>query len=268
MCLSLGFEGRLRVEAGGPEKHLNIRAGLAKLIRAHRGEVEHDLSPRWKGVEKPYRPLSISKPVWIALACVAAVLASGFLGLSYALSTSTGRVAGQIAGIDSGTVPVLDRPAPPVIPPPPDVSEVDRVAEFLSEEIAEGIVEVFPDANTVVIRLAGSGMFASASDTLNADFDVPLSRVAAALDDVDGPVIVAGHSDSVPIRSARFASNLALSLARAEAVAARVASLIKDPSRLKAEGRADREPIAPNDTPEGRATNRRIEIVLVQREGQ
>ena len=268
MCLSLGFEGRLRVEAGGPEKHLNIRAGLAKLIRAHRGEVEHDLSPRWKGVEKPYRPLSISKPVWIALACVAAVLASGFLGLSYALSTSTGRVAGQIAGIDSGTVPVLDRPAPPVIPPPPDVSEVDRVAEFLSEEIAEGIVEVFPDANTVVIRLAGSGMFASASDTLNADFDVPLSRVAAALDDVDGPVIVAGHSDSVPIRSARFASNLALSLARAEAVAVRVASLIKDPSRLKAEGRADREPIAPNDTPEGRATNRRIEIVLVQREGQ
>src|SRR5690606_10844082 len=63
MCLSLGFEGRLRVEAGGPEKHLNTRAGLAKLIRAHRGEVEHDLSPRWKGVEKPYRPLSISKPV-------------------------------------------------------------------------------------------------------------------------------------------------------------------------------------------------------------
>jgi type VI secretion system protein ImpK len=92
--------------------------------------------------------------------------------------------------------------------------------------------------------------------------------VAAALNDVQGPVIVAGHSDSQPIRSARFPNNLALSLARAEAVAERVGSKVAEPTRLSAEGRADREPIAPNDTAEGRATNRRIEIVLVQKDGQ
>jgi type VI secretion system protein ImpK len=269
MCLSLGFEGRLRVEPGGQEKHQNIRAGLAKLIRAHRGQLEHDLSPLWKGIDKPYKPLSIFKPIWIAVACVAALLATGFIGLSYALSTGSSRVAGQLAAIDSGFVPVLDRPAPPVIPPPPpENGELERVTGFLEEEIAEGIVSVFQSANTIVIRLSGSGMFASASDVLEEAFEVPLTRVAAALDDVDGPVIVAGHSDSQPIRSARFPNNLALSLARAEAVAERVGSKIADPTRLSAEGRADREPIAPNDTAEGRATNRRIEIVLVQKDGQ
>ena len=85
-CLALGFEGRLRVEQGGPERHLNIRAGLARIIRAQRGEVEHDLSPHWPGVDKPHKPLSAWKPVWIAVGVTAALLGGGFVGLSQALS--------------------------------------------------------------------------------------------------------------------------------------------------------------------------------------
>ena len=64
----------------------------------------------------------------------------------------------------------------------------------------------------------------------------------------------------------RFPSNMALSLARAEAVQKFLAPLIDDPARLSAEGRADKEPIVANDSADGRATNRRIEVVLV-REG-
>jgi type VI secretion system protein ImpK len=163
---------------------------------------------------------------------------------------------------------VLERRAPPVvIQQRPDDAQLQRVAQFLEEEIKEGIVEVFQDANTITVRIAGSGMFASGSDKLQSAFDVPLSRVATALNDTKGPVIVVGHSDNVPIRSARFPSNMHLSLARAESVMKSVGQKLNDPSRLTAEGRADKEPIADNATRDGRATNRRIEVVLIREEG-
>jgi type VI secretion system protein ImpK len=68
----------------------------------------------------------------------------------------------------------------------------------------------------------------------------------------------------VPIKTARFPSNLHLSLARAESVMRSVAPRLDDPDRLTAEGRADAQPLAPNDTAEGRARNRRIEVILVK----
>jgi type VI secretion system protein ImpK len=107
-------------------------------------------------------------------------------------------------------------------------------------------------------------MFGSGSDRLQAAFNEPLTKVANALNEADGPIIIVGHSDNVPIRSSRFGSNMALSLARAESVMKDLAGKIEDSSRLKAEGRADQEPIASNDTRDGRARNRRIEIVLVR----
>lgn len=266
MCLTLGFEGRLRVEGNGQEKHMNIRAGLARIISQCRGVPERDLSPHWQGLDQAHVPRSIWKPVWIASGVAMLFLASGFIGFSYALSNGAGRVAGQFAGLASAK-PLIDVQAPPVepAPPPPDANaELDRVSGFLEEEIAEGVVKVFQDFNTITVRLTGSNMFGSGSDQLTDAFQRPVARVAAALNDTEGPVIVVGHSDNVPIRSARFPSNLALSLARAESVLRSIGRQISDPSRLRAEGRADRDPIATNQTPEGRAQNRRIEIVLVR----
>ena len=120
------------------------------------------------------------------------------------------------------------------------------------------------NASTSTVRLAGSGMFGSGSDRLQPAFAAPLAKVAQALNETEGPIIIMGHSDNIPIRSSRFASNMHLSLARAESVMRTLAGEIDDSDRLKAEGRADKEPIAPNDTREGRAKNRRIEIVLVR----
>jgi len=266
MCLSLGFEGRLRVEQGGSDKHLNIRAGLARVIRANRGDGDRALSPHWPGVQKPHRALSAWKPFWIAVGSVAALLGTGFVGLSWALSNQTERLLGQLSALDPGGAAALERRAPPVVPKPSvdDEAQLKRVAGFLEAEIKEKLVTVFQDANTITIRLAGSGMFGSGSDSLKPAFQVPLERVAAALKDTKGPIIVMGHSDNQPIKTARFPSNMHLSLARAEAVTKTLAELVDDKSRLTAEGQADKSPIAANDTAEGRAQNRRIEIVLVR----
>lgn len=267
MCLSLGFEGRLRVEQGGGEKHLNIRAGLARLIRAQRGPVESDLSPHWPGVDRPHRRLSAWKPVWIATLLLAAMLSLGFIGVSWALSGATERVTGRLVTLDSGTPPTLERLAPPPPPPaPPPPQQLNRVKEFLGQEIEDGIVEVSEDVSDLTILLAGSGMFGSGSDVLTERFEEPLLNVGAALEDQSGQIIIVGHSDSQPIATARFPNNMALSLARAESVRARLAGILTDASRLSAEGRADKEPIADNATREGRATNRRIEIILLKAE--
>ncbi|MBK0327124.1 type VI secretion system protein TssL [Rhodobacteraceae bacterium F11138] len=270
MCMSLGFEGRLRVEQGGAEKHLQIRGALARIIRAQRGPLERDLSPHWEGENKPFQPRSVWRVVWIAVAVTAAVLMIQFVGLSWALSTSTERVVGQLSVIDSGPVAELQRRAPPPPPPPlaPTAEEqLKKVEGFLQPEIDEGIVEVFQKGNTLIVRIAGTGMFGSGSDELSGSFRAPVDRVARALNDEPGPVIIAGHSDNVPIRSARFPSNMALSLARAKSVMARMSGALDDPSRLSAEGRADKEPIADNGTRAGRAKNRRIEVLLVREDG-
>lgn len=266
MCLSLGFEGRLRVEQGGSDKHMQIRQGLARIIRAQRGPLERDLSPHWDGVDKPYRALSMWKPVWIAVAVTALLLVFEFAGLSYALSNRTENLIGQLSVIDAGPVAELERRAPPPPPPPapPEQAQVEKVVEFLKPEIEEGLVEVFQKGNTLIIRIKGSGMFGSGSDKLQDKFLEPVRRVAVALNDEPGPVIVAGHSDNVPIRSSRFPSNMHLSLARAKSVMKQMSGALTDPVRISAEGRADAEPIADNATREGRAANRRIEVLLVQ----
>ena len=267
MCMSLGFEGRLRIEQNGSEKHLRIRQGLSRIIRGQRGQVERDLSPNWKGVKKPFRVLSAWRVVWIAVGVTALLMLMEFGGLSYALSVQTERVIGQLAIIDAGPPARLERRAPPPPPLPPASTIAEQIAKvegFLTEEIEEGIVEVFQKGNTLIIRIKGSGMFASGSDQLQDRFREPVNRVASALNDEPGPVIVTGHSDNVPIRSSRFPSNMALSLARAKSVMAGMEARMDDPARLSAEGRADKEPIADNGTRDGRAANRRIEVVLVQ----
>ncbi|MBE1283373.1 MAG: type VI secretion system protein TssL [Rhodobacteraceae bacterium] len=265
VCLSLGFEGRLRVAPNGSDKHLQIRGGLARIIRAQRGAVEKDLSPHWKGVEQPHKVRSIWRPLWIAAASVAVIMTIVFLSFSWMLNRSTDRVVGQLSSLDSGQVATLFRRAPPPPPPPPPpVEQINRVKGFLETEIDEGIVEVFQDQTSITVRLAGSGMFGSGSDRLEPAFEAPLAKVADALGETDGPIIVVGHSDNVPIRSSRFKSNEHLSLARAEAVMNTLAGDIGDGERLQAVGRSDKEPIASNDTREGRARNRRIEIILMR----
>jgi type VI secretion system protein ImpK len=182
------------------------------------------------------------------------------------LSNRTENVIGQLSVIEAGPVAELERRAPPPPPTPIPTKEIqiEKVVAFLEPEIKEGLVNVFGKGNTLVIRIAGSGMFGSGSDTLVESFQTPISRVAQALNGEPGKIIIVGHSDNVPIRSSRFPSNMHLSLARAKSVMNSMAAAIDDTERLSAEGRADAEPIADNGTSEGRAKNRRIEVVLIQ----
>jgi type VI secretion system protein ImpK len=139
-----------------------------------------------------------------------------------------------------------------------------RLAQFLEPDIKAGLVAVRDEIDRSVVTIRGDGTFAPGSATLLAQREALMMRVADALAQVSGNVLVTGHTDSQPIaRSARFPSNWHLSEERAKTVRDLLVARKVAAERIRAEGRADAEPLVANDTATNRAMNRRVEITLV-----
>ena len=118
--------------------------------------------------------------------------------------------------------------------------------------------------NRMIIALGDKILFDPGKTELKPEGKEALSQVTAVLKDMQGRNFqVAGHTDNVPIKSPKFRSNWDLSAARAVEVVNFMISAGLDGKRLSAAGYADMSPVAPNDTPENKAKNRRIEITLV-----
>ena len=264
LCLSFGFEGKLRVSRRGPDELARLRNGLYATIRNQRGEIERGLSPHWRGMEVAHRALKRRFPLWVVGVVTAGIMAFTWLGLTYLLNIESDEALAAMAAVpgieaEEGRAPV---PLPEPEPDPERPSPLAGLKGFLEPEIRAGLVEVFGKGQTVVVRLSLPTMFASGSDRLSDEARGILERVAKGLETEPGAVEVVGHSDNVPIRTARFPSNWALSEARAEAAAGVVRAGLSDPARVSVEGRGASEPIADNSTAAGRAKNRRIEVTL------
>lgn len=133
----------------------------------------------------------------------------------------------------------------------------------LQDEIEQGMVMVEHEGAKIILRIREKGSFRSGSASLDAGFYEVMDRISAVLQDTPGDIVVAGHTDDIPIRSGRFRSNWELSSARAVTV---VHALLRNPNvdanRVLIEGWADTRPIVPNDTPDNRAQNRRVELLI------
>jgi type VI secretion system protein ImpK len=136
-----------------------------------------------------------------------------------------------------------------------------RLAVLLADESRQGLLNVVDTATRSVVVLKGDLSFDPGSAQVSARMRPVLDKVGSALAAIPGSVLISGHTDSIPIRTARFPSNWHLSRDRADAVLAYLGRTLPR-SRMQAEGRADTESIASNETPQGRADNRRVEINL------
>jgi type VI secretion system protein ImpK len=194
-------------------------------------------------------------PLWVVAAVTGLLLALIYVGFEWSLIRASDKISSDIAAL---------RVAAPV---PPRPAATPRLAAFLPEEIQRGLVRVDDHADRSVVTILGDGLFKPGEATISSDDQWLLGRIADALKRVPGQVDVIGHSDNVPIRTVRFPSNWELSRARAESVARLLAAGI-GPARVRADGRGDSEPVAANDTPQGRAKNRRVEITLHVPAGQ
>lgn len=146
-------------------------------------------------------------------------------------------------------------------------AHLEEIEALLAEEIEQGLVEVFRNGNRIVIRIRERGSFPSGSAELLEPFSSVINKIAQALGMAAGDIVVAGHTDNVPISNSRFRSNWELSAARAVTLVHRLrdAGDVGE-ERFTVEGHGDTEPLISNDTALGRAINRRVEITLVHGE--
>jgi len=249
VCLEFGFEGRYRVTEGGQRQLEAIRQRLLMIIRKQRGEYERDLSPSWRGLSAANQRRLGWMPLWAVVAVSAVLLVAIYVGFEWRLGRTSDKIAADIAGL---------RVAAPV---PPRPAAAPRLATFLAEEIQRGLVKVDDNVDRSVVTILGDGLFKPGEAAIGTEDQWLLGRIADALKRVPGQVDVIGHSDNIPIRTLRFPSNWELSKARAESVARLIAASI-GAARVRYDGRGDSEPVTPNDTPQSRAKNRRVEITL------
>lgn len=141
----------------------------------------------------------------------------------------------------------------------------DALRESLATELQSGRLHIEEGERRVVLRVEENGSFDSGSADVMPAFEDVLGRMAVILAKVPGALTIEGHTDDRPISTARFQSNWDLSAARAAAVAnALLRHAEIEPARIRVEGHADTAPREPNSSPEQRARNRRVEIVVDQ----
>ena len=142
--------------------------------------------------------------------------------------------------------------------------EAEKLVEDLKEEIETGMLEVEWSETEITVRLKEKSTFNSGEAKLKASSFQIIDRVSESLNKIEGNIIVAGHSDNVPISTYEYRSNWELSAARAANV---VHHLTKkgsvDPYRVQMRAHAETKPLVPNDNSENKSRNRRVEIVIV-----
>ncbi len=147
-------------------------------------------------------------------------------------------------------------------------AEYEQLAGSLKGEIEAGRVELTELRGKMTVKMKDKILFSSGSAAVGKDGRNALQAVADALKNVQGKTIrVEGHTDDVPTTGTAFASNWHLSTARALAVVRFLQACGVNPTKLAAAGYGEFQPVADNDSAEGRSQNRRIEIVLAPADG-
>jgi type VI secretion system protein ImpK len=255
VCLSLGFEGRYRLDERGASRLADVRRDLYLRIEQLRGGTEPELSAHWRGVEDRRNAVLRLVPLWVVAAAAVAIVLGAWLLLDSRLNRRSAPVSAALANVG---LQHLEAAAPATAPP-------SGVATLLAPQIAEGLVAVDEQGARTRITLTVPDLFASASTRVNPRFDSLVHAIGAALSAVPGRIIVIGHTDDQPVHSLQFQNNYELSQARAVTMAKLLEREVPDVTRFETIGKGDSDPLyRPASLPQNRARNRRVEIVLLR----
>ncbi len=138
----------------------------------------------------------------------------------------------------------------------------------LKEEIRAGKIQVHMGARGLVVSLREAAFFPPGGDTISPEAYPTIEKIAAAIEKLSNPVRLEGHTDSRPIHNGRFRNNWELSAARSIAMLEIFTRKFGIPeSKFAVAGYADTVPADSNDTEEGRAHNRRVDIIILNQTG-
>lgn len=254
LCLQFGYKGKYQVLNNGELEIDKIKRDLLALIHSKRPDQTVNLfkhNPIITNNIQRKRRLTI--PLWVVGVLGAVALGVGYFTMQWSLGDK----------FNTASIKVNSLKLPSEITKQQDAQNTVRLRPLLENEIARKLVSVedFQDRSTVTIL--GDGLFESGSAQIQDQYYPVLAAVSQALDSVEGQIIVTGYTDNQPIQSLNFPSNWHLSQARADAVKEILLNYVKNGgTRIRSEGRGSTDPVAPNDTLENRAKNRRVEITL------
>ncbi len=273
-CLQLGFEGQYRGAPGGDVELQRVRRQIYETLRRIRAREDDDISPHWQGLTIAARRHGARVPVWAVGAFVLALLTGSYILMRMLLADEAQVAANNLRALHptdglvlvrASTLPALpDRTEEAYVPQPFAASgQLERLREALADQIDAGELTVDSRGNFIAIVANNLILFDSGRADARPAFEPIAARIAEALNNEGGDIKIVGHTDSVPLSGrGRFRNNQELSVARAESVRGMVAARLTDPARVEVIGMGEDEPIASNATPEGRAENRRVEILL------
>ncbi|RWD70610.1 type VI secretion system protein TssL, long form [Mesorhizobium sp.] len=276
-CLSLGFEGQYRGLAKERDTLERVRRDVYDTLRYFKPRAGEDISPHWQGMAAALPKPRARLPLWAVAAAAATLVTAVFFGLRVLITDEGDATAGELLALNPSTPVTIERasvaaptePEQAALPPPavPDTAQIDRIRAALAKEIAGGGLSVGEKGALIIVEINNQLLFAPGQAELKPQFQPVGADLAAALDAEPGPIRIVGHTDNVkPKKSSQFKSNFDLSVARAKAVQAMMAKQVKDPSRLSADGKGEDEPIADNGTADGRAKNRRVDVMIPKQE--
>ena len=254
LCLQFGYKGKYQVLNSGELEIDKIKRDLLALIHSKRPDQTAALFKHNPIITNTIqRKQRLTIPLWVVGVLGAVVLGVGYFAMQWSLGDD----------FDTASTKVNNLKLPPVTAKQQKTQGTIRLRPLLENEIARNLVSVedFQDRSTVTIL--GDGLFESGSAQIQDQYYPVLARVSQALDSVEGQIVVTGYTDNKPIQSLNFPSNWHLSQARADAVKEILLNYIKNGgTRIRSEGRGSTDPVAPNNTLENRAKNRRVEITL------
>ena len=269
-CLSLGFEGQYRSAPNGAVELARIRSMIYESLRRVQNRPDEDISPRWQPVALGGRRRFGGTPLWVIGSVLGLVLMGAYFGLSMMIAGEGNVVSQRLLSLHPTTQVSLVRAVaftPLEVVPVTETTQLDRLKTGLADDIASGLVQVDIKGEFIFIRVNNAALFASGKAETKKEFNDLGARISATLNAEPGPVLIFGYTDNVQMSGrGRFKNNHDLSLARAEAVQGVLAASITDTTRFVVEGKGEGDPIGDNATDDGKALNRRVEIMIKREE--
>ena len=152
--------------------------------------------------------------------------------------------------------------------PPNLAGSLDALRTALKTEIETGQLQITLEHRGLVISLREASFFASGNDVVYPGAYSSIEKIAQTIRQLPNPVRVEGHTDAVPIHNSRFGSNWELSAARGIATLQLLTTRFGvPPGRMAVAGYAETVPLESNETEEGRAHNRRVDVVILSESG-
>lgn len=180
-----------------------------------------------------------------------------FFAALYALSAMDMAKIERFSGSLKQAFKVIDEPIP--LYEDRNKAVIEDIKKLITDVSG---VSVKTDPRGVVVTFSDAVLFASGSADIKQEAFGVLEKLSKSLNTAPGRIIIEGHTDNVPISAGKYTSNWELSTARAASVLHFLITKGVDPNRFSIAGYAEYRPLASNETEDGRAKNRRVELVI------